>query len=74
MRCRILKDFKGSPDGRYAVQYRAGEEGDLTASLAEVALAEGWAKPVEEAPAQEDKKKTGKGGAKASARSSASDK
>lgn len=72
MRYRILKDFKGSPDGRYAVQYHAGEEVELTDSLAEVALAEGWAKPVEEAPAQKDKKKTGNG-AKASARSSVSE-
>lgn len=74
MRYRILKDFKGSPDGRYAVQYRAGEDAELTDSLAEVALAEGWAAPIKEAPpAPAEKKKTGKGGAKASAGSSVSD-
>lgn len=70
MKYRILNDFKGSPDGRYAVQYHAGEEVELTASLAEVALAEGWAKPVAEA--HEDHKKTGKKGGKNAPHSSGS--
>lgn len=72
MKFTVIKDFKGSPDGRYAVQYREGEEVELTASLAEVALAQGWVKEVAE-EAADDKKKSGKGGAKSSARSSESD-
>ena len=40
----ILENFKGSPDGRFVIEYQAGEVAELTASLAEVALAEGWAK------------------------------
>lgn len=38
----VLKDFKGSPDGRFAVDYKAGETVELTDSLAEVALKEKW--------------------------------
>lgn len=41
----VLKDFKGSPDGRFAVQYKSGETVELTPSLAEVALKEKWVKP-----------------------------
>lgn len=73
MKVKVLKDFKGSPDGRYAVQYYAGEEVELSDSLAEVALAEGWAKQIAETAAPEDKKKTGKGGAKTSSRASGSE-
>jgi len=43
---QVLKDFKGSPDGRFAVDYKAGEVVDLTTTLAVVAMAEGWVKPV----------------------------
>lgn len=42
---KVLKDFKGSPDGRFAVDYKAGEVVELTDSLAAVAVAEGWATP-----------------------------
>ena len=41
---KILKDFKGSPDGRFTIQYHVGEVVPLTPSLAEVALAEKWVK------------------------------
>lgn len=43
---KIIKDFAGSPDGRYVVNYKAGETVDLTPSLAAVAVKEGWAKEV----------------------------
>ena len=43
---QVLKDFKGSPDGRFAVDYKAGEVVELTTALAVVAMAEGWVKPV----------------------------
>lgn len=45
---KIIKDFAGSPDGRYVVDYKAGEIVDLTPSLAEVAVKEGWAKEIKE--------------------------
>lgn len=46
MKYDIIKSFKGSPDGRHAVQYNEGDKDvDLSNSLAEVALAEGWVKP-----------------------------
>lgn len=48
MRYKVLKDFKGSPDGRFAVDYKAGETVELTASLSEVALAEKWVETVAE--------------------------
>ena len=44
MKYNILKDFKGSPDGCFAVQYTAGTTVELTDSLAKVALEEKWAK------------------------------
>lgn len=43
---KILKDFKGSPDGYTVIEYATGQELDLPPSLAEVALAEKWAKPL----------------------------
>lgn len=47
MKYDIIKSFKGSPDGRHAVQYNEGDKDvELTASLAEVAQAEGWAQPA----------------------------
>lgn len=55
MKFDIIKSFKGSPDGRHAVQYNAGDKDiELTDSLAEVAIAEKWAKPSK--PAVDDKK------------------
>jgi hypothetical protein len=50
----ILKDFKGSPDGCFAVQYLAGTTAELTDSLAAVAVAEGWAKPAASSSASAD--------------------
>lgn len=47
MKYRILQSFAGSPDGRFAVQYTAGQtDVELTDSLAVVALSEGWAEPM----------------------------
>jgi len=42
----ILKDFKGSQDGRLTEQFVKGSERELSESLAAVAVKEGWAKPV----------------------------
>ncbi len=69
MQYDILKDFKGSPDGRHAVQYKAGEtEVELTPSLAEVALAEKWVKPSKASKKQaKDKSDTDETAAKAEA-------
>ena len=53
MEYEILKDFLGSPDGRFAVQYFADTKAELTDSLAEVAVKYGWARPVEEVKAEE---------------------
>lgn len=49
----VIKDFKGSPDGRFAVQYKAGEIVELSDSLAEVALKEKWVKPVKPKKAEQ---------------------
>ncbi len=43
---KIVKDFKGSPDGYTVVDYTAGQEVDLPPALADVAQAEKWAKPL----------------------------
>lgn len=45
---KVLKDFKGSPDGRFVINYTSGETVDLTESLAAVAVAEGWVAPVDQ--------------------------
>ncbi len=52
MKYEVIKDFRGSPDRRFAVDYRQGETVELTASLAEVALAEGWVKPARKTAAK----------------------
>ena len=49
MRCKITKTFMGSLDGAHTFRYTAGAVCDLSESLAEVALAEGWAEPTDEA-------------------------
>lgn len=55
MKYDILKSFKGSPDGRFAVQYNEGDKDvELTDSLAKVALEEKWVKP-----SKSEKKKAG---------------
>lgn len=43
---KVLKDFKGSPDGIEVIQYVAGEEVELVESLAVVALHEKWVKKL----------------------------
>ena len=42
---KILKGFKGSPDGFTVIYFPTGEIVDLPQSLADVALIEGWAVP-----------------------------
>jgi hypothetical protein len=42
----ILKDFKGSQDGRFAEQFTAGTQDELSDYLAEIVVREGWATPV----------------------------
>lgn len=57
---KILKDFKGSPDGGRTVDFQKGDivpEGpDLTPSLIETALAEKWISEHKEKKAPEAKK------------------
>ncbi len=50
MKFKIVKDFKGSPDGARVEQYVAGTVVELVDSLAAVAIAEGWAEFVNDAP------------------------
>ena len=45
---KVIKSFKGSPDGMLVVEYRVGEEVDLTPDLAKVALEEKWVKTIAE--------------------------
>lgn len=47
----ILHDFPGSQDGSVTEQFSAGTVRDLSAYLAPIAVAAGWARPVE--PAEE---------------------
>jgi hypothetical protein len=42
----IIENFKGSPDGCTVIDFLAGSVMEMPASLASVAIAEGWAKPV----------------------------
>ncbi len=46
MRYQILKDFKGSQDGRFAEDFKAGTEADLSDWLASAAPA-GAIRPVQ---------------------------
>lgn len=48
---KVLKDFKGSPDGFTVEQYVKDQETDLVPALAEVALREKWVKPLPPKPA-----------------------
>lgn len=43
---KVLKDFRGSPNGFDVVDYQKGQDVELTSSLAETALAEKWVKPI----------------------------
>lgn len=47
----ILKDFKGSQDGRFAEDFKAGTEADLSDYLA-AAIDPAWARAVIEKPAE----------------------
>lgn len=66
MKYEVLKTFRGSPDGRFVVDYHAGETVELTQSLAKVALTEGWVKElrntaaIERAPETKRRKGTRK--------------
>jgi hypothetical protein len=42
MKYEILKSFRGSPNGSTVIDYICGEIVDLTESLAEVTIEEGW--------------------------------
>lgn len=42
----ILKDFAGSQDGRFAEQFTAGTQAELSDYLAGIVVPEGWARPV----------------------------
>lgn len=46
MRHEILKDFKGSQDGRFSESFTAGTEAELSDYLAAIVVPEGWARPV----------------------------
>ncbi|BBB65907.1 hypothetical protein UNDYM_1654 [Undibacterium sp. YM2] len=47
MRCKILQDFKGSQDGRFAENFTAGSEADLSEYL--MANADpSWFEPAED--------------------------
>lgn len=48
---KVLKSFKGSPDGYTVIDYAKDEEVDLVPELADVALKEKWVKhlPVKKA-------------------------
>jgi hypothetical protein len=65
MQYKILKDFKGSPDGCRTIQFVVGQivtEGtDYSTDLAEVAIVEGWAtKHIDEPPKKKAAKKKAK--------------
>ena len=54
----ILQTFKGSQDGRFTEEFTAGDKDvGLSDSLAEVAVAEKWAKPMKPAPRRRTKTK-----------------
>jgi hypothetical protein len=57
MRCRIVHTFKGSPDGAHTLLYEAGAEAELPDSLADVAIAEGWAQALDGKAAEPPKNK-----------------
>ncbi len=47
---KVLKNFKGSPDGYTVVDYVAGAEVDLTPDLAQTAVKEKWVKELPAKP------------------------
>jgi len=54
---KIIKAFKGSPNGSTVIDYQKGEIVDLESDLAAVALEEGWVELVDkpEEPQNPDK-------------------
>lgn len=67
---KVIKDFKGSPDGYTVIQYLEGQEVELSLALADVALKEKWAKklPIK---AREDAEAQAKAEAQAQAKADA---
>lgn len=61
---KVLKDFRGSPDGCRVISYTVGQDiklgSDFSTDLAEVALAEGWVTKYLVEPGKPAKKKTAK--------------
>lgn len=47
---KVLKEFKGSPDGYTVIAYAAGAEVNLAPDLAKVALKEKWVKELPAKP------------------------
>ncbi len=45
---KVIKDFKGSPDGIEVIEYKEGDKVDLVPDLADVAIKEKWVKPIAE--------------------------
>jgi len=52
MRYKILKDFKGSPDGSTVLEFKSGQEADLNDYLYSV-IDKSWVTPVSASPAVE---------------------
>jgi len=50
---KIIKVFKGSPNGSTVIDYQKGEIVDLESDLAAVALEEGWVELVDKPEDQE---------------------
>lgn len=50
MEYKVIRSFKGSPDGMRVVEYEKGQVVSLTESLAVVALEEKWVRPHKPEP------------------------
>jgi hypothetical protein len=55
MRVKILKDFKGSPDGSTVLEFKAGEERDLNDYLYS-AIDKSWVQSVDGSPIEIENK------------------
>jgi len=55
MRVKILKDFKGSPDGSTVLDFKAGEESDLNDYLYS-AIDKSWVQPLDGQPVEIENK------------------
>jgi len=56
----ILKDFKGSQDGRFSTQFYKDDEVELSKELAGVAIENDWAKQLSESEASDEPKEGSK--------------